>query len=174
MTMGSVTEEKQKECQLTSVHLLSGENVHQFTPETRRPDRTSSFCSKAFSESDPLLPNEFYGTALASGTLSQIHGQEMPSESVRAMVMQILFPFLLAGFGTVLAGMLLDEVQVSRELMMGWILDKLTINGIFFVCWWIRIGTFSVVWLKSSSLSHLYWVWRGTWRWHWHQDFPPL
>ncbi len=131
MTMGSVTEEKQKECQLTSAHLLSGENVHQFTPETRRPDRTSSFCSKAFSESDPLLPNEFYGTALVSGTISQIHGQEMPSESVRAMVMQILFPFLLAGFGTVLAGMLLDEVQVSRELMVGWILDKLTIN--FFV-----------------------------------------
>lgn len=131
--MGSVTEEKQKECQLASAHLLSGENVHQFTPETRRPDRTSSFCSKAFSESDPLLPNEFYGTALASGTISQIHGQEMPSESVRAMVMQILFPFLLAGFGTVLAGMLLDEVQVSREMMMGWILDKLTINGCFFV-----------------------------------------
>ncbi|KAF4095208.1 solute carrier family 41 member 2 isoform X1 [Onychostoma macrolepis] len=111
MTMGSVTEEKQKECQLTSAQLLSGENVHQFTPETRRPDRTSSFCSKAFSESDPLLPNEFYRTALASGTISQIHGQEMPSESVRAMVVQILFPFLLAGFGTVLAGMLLDVVQ---------------------------------------------------------------
>ncbi|XP_058622605.1 solute carrier family 41 member 2 isoform X2 [Onychostoma macrolepis] len=35
----------------------------------------------------------------------------MPSESVRAMVVQILFPFLLAGFGTVLAGMLLDVVQ---------------------------------------------------------------
>lgn len=121
--MGSVTEEKQIECQLTPAHLLSGENGHQFTPETRRPDRTSSFCSKAFSESDPLLPNEFYRTALASGTISQIHGQEMPSESVRAMVMQILFPFLLAGFGTVLAGMLLDVVQVSREMMMvdfGW------------------------------------------------------
>ncbi|XP_016425357.1 solute carrier family 41 member 2-like [Sinocyclocheilus rhinocerous] len=108
--MGSVTEEKQKEC-LTSAHFLSGENGHQFTPETRRPDRTSSFCSKEFSESDPLLPNEFYGTALASGTISQVHGQEMPSESVRAMLMQILFPFFLAGFGTVLAGMLLDVVQ---------------------------------------------------------------
>ncbi|RXN23348.1 solute carrier family 41 member 2-like isoform X1 [Labeo rohita] len=109
--MGSVTEEKEKECQLTSAHLLSGENGHQFISETRRPDRTSSFSSKEFSESDPLLPNEFYGTALASGSTSQNHGQEMPMESVRAMVLQILFPFLLAGFGTVLAGMLLDVVQ---------------------------------------------------------------
>ncbi|KAI2648303.1 Solute carrier family 41 member 2 [Labeo rohita] len=101
----------EKECQLTSAHLLSGENGHQFISETRRPDRTSSFSSKEFSESDPLLPNEFYGTALASGSTSQNHGQEMPMESVRAMVLQILFPFLLAGFGTVLAGMLLDVVQ---------------------------------------------------------------
>uniref|UniRef100_A0A673N536 Solute carrier family 41 member n=1 Tax=Sinocyclocheilus rhinocerous TaxID=307959 RepID=A0A673N536_9TELE len=109
--MGSLTEEKQKECQLTSAHLSSGENGHQCMPETRRPDRTSSFSSKEFSESDPLFHNEFYGTALASGTISEIHGQEMPSESVRALVIQILFPFLLAGFGTVLAGMLLDVVQ---------------------------------------------------------------
>ncbi|XP_016352063.1 solute carrier family 41 member 2 isoform X2 [Sinocyclocheilus anshuiensis] len=113
MTMGSLTEEKQKECQLTSAHLSSGENGHQCMPETRRPDRTSSFSSKEFSESDPLFHNEFYGTALASGTISEIHGQEMPSESVRALVIQILFPFLLAGFGTVLAGMLLDVVQVN-------------------------------------------------------------
>lgn len=138
MTMASLTEEKQKECQLTSAHLSSRENgslcqsLCQFMPETRRPDRTSSFSSKEFSESDPLFHNEFYGTALASGTISEIHGQEMPSESVRALVIQILFPFLLAGFGTVLAGMLLDVVQVSREMMMrviGLILIKLTING---------------------------------------------
>lgn len=132
MTMASLTEEKQKECQLTSAHLSSGENGHQFIPETRRPDRTSSFGSKEFSESDPLFHNEFYGTALASGTISEIHGQAMPSESVRALVIQILFPFLLSGFGTVLAGMLLDVVQVSREKMMmmiGLILIKRTING---------------------------------------------
>ncbi|KAA0724335.1 Solute carrier family 41 member 2 [Triplophysa tibetana] len=35
----------------------------------------------------------------------------MPSESVRVMVLQILFPFLLAGFGTVMAGTLLEVVQ---------------------------------------------------------------
>ncbi|XP_043084781.1 solute carrier family 41 member 2 [Puntigrus tetrazona] len=106
-----VAEEKQKECQLTSAHLLSRENGHQFTPETRRPDRTSGFCSKKLSESDPLLANEFCGTASPSGTVLEICDQEMPSESSWAMVMQILFPFLLAGFGTVLAGMLLDVVR---------------------------------------------------------------
>uniref|UniRef100_A0A8C2C8Y4 Solute carrier family 41 member n=1 Tax=Cyprinus carpio TaxID=7962 RepID=A0A8C2C8Y4_CYPCA len=108
----------------SKIHLYTQSKIHsikengslcqslcQFMPETRRPDRTSSFSSKEFSESDPLFHNEFYGTALASGTISEIHGQEMPSESVRALVIQILFPFLLAGFGTVLAGMLLDVVQ---------------------------------------------------------------
>ncbi|XP_067292741.1 solute carrier family 41 member 2 isoform X1 [Pseudorasbora parva] len=112
--MGSTTEATQKECQLTSTLLPSRENGHPFILETRRPDITSSFTrtsSKEFSESDPLLPN-----ASASGTISQdepqnIHGQEMPSESIWAMVIQILVPFLLAGFGTVLAGMLLDLVQ---------------------------------------------------------------
>ncbi|XP_053496878.1 solute carrier family 41 member 2 [Ictalurus furcatus] len=37
--------------------------------------------------------------------------QAMPSESVCTMVLQILGPFLLAGFGTVMAGMLLNIVQ---------------------------------------------------------------
>lgn len=111
--MGSITEANHKECQLTSAHLPSRENGHQFIPETRRLDITSSF-----SESDPLLHTAFYGTTFACGTISQdepqnMPGQEMPSESTRAMVIQILFPFLLAGFGTVLAGMLLDLVQVS-------------------------------------------------------------
>lgn len=119
--MGSVTDANQKDGQLISAHLPSRENGHQFIPETRRPDITSIFtriCSKEFSESDPLLPTAFNGTTFASGTISQdvpqnIHGQEMPRESIRAMVIQILVPFLLAGFGTVLAGMLLDLVQVS-------------------------------------------------------------
>lgn len=37
----------------------------------------------------------------------------MPKESFLAMTLQILVPFLLAGFGTVSAGMVLDIVQVS-------------------------------------------------------------
>lgn len=38
--------------------------------------------------------------------------QNMPKESPLAMALQILVPFLLAGFGTVSAGMVLDIVQV--------------------------------------------------------------
>ncbi|XDV52827.1 hypothetical protein PO909_021482 [Leuciscus waleckii] len=112
--MGSITEANQKECVLTSAHLPSGENGHQFIPEARRPDIESSFtriCSKEFSESDPLLLNA--GTKLGQhqDEPQNFHVQEMPSESIWAMVIQILVPFLLAGFGMVLAGMLLDLVQ---------------------------------------------------------------
>lgn len=39
--------------------------------------------------------------------------QNIPKESLLAMALQILVPFLLAGFGTVSAGMVLDIVQVS-------------------------------------------------------------
>lgn len=39
--------------------------------------------------------------------------QNMPKESLLSMSLQILVPFLLAGFGTVSAGMVLDIVQVS-------------------------------------------------------------
>lgn len=39
--------------------------------------------------------------------------QNMPKESPLAMALQIIVPFLLAGFGTVSAGMVLDIVQVS-------------------------------------------------------------
>ncbi|XP_051978693.1 solute carrier family 41 member 2 [Xyrauchen texanus] len=123
--MGSVAEPKQQGWQLSSANLPSRENEHPFVSnlETGRPDKTSSLthciCNnieKEYAESDPLLPNGFFGTSSASGTILQdepqnSHGQEMPGESVRAMVIQILVPFLLAGFGTVLAGMLLDIVQ---------------------------------------------------------------
>lgn len=45
------------------------------------------------------------------GPGSGVHN--MPKESPLAMALQILVPFLLAGFGTVSAGMVLDVVQVS-------------------------------------------------------------
>lgn len=43
--------------------------------------------------------------------------QNMPKESPLAMALQILVPFLLAGFGTVSAGMVLDIVQVRWATM---------------------------------------------------------
>lgn len=43
-------------------------------------------------------------------------GRRMPKESPLAMALQILLPFLLAGFGTVSAGMVLDVVQVRSRV----------------------------------------------------------
>lgn len=39
--------------------------------------------------------------------------RKQPKESSSIMALQILVPFLLAGFGTVTAGMVLDIVQVG-------------------------------------------------------------
>ncbi|XP_013861073.1 solute carrier family 41 member 2 [Austrofundulus limnaeus] len=66
-----------------------------------------------FSETDALLPNELYGGSRFSRSLSSKdpEGSSGPEETVCSMVLQILVPFLLAGFGTVSAGMLLDVVQ---------------------------------------------------------------
>lgn len=50
------------------------------------------------------------------GLRSDLHN--MPKESPLAMALQILVPFLLAGFGTVSAGMVLDVVQVSSVLFL--------------------------------------------------------
>ncbi|KAM4619215.1 solute carrier family 41 member 2 [Polymixia lowei] len=68
------------------------------------------------SETDPLLPDghnnglKFSGT-MAAGDPEGRGAQNVPAESVLSMVLQILGPFLLAGLGTVSAGMLLDAVQ---------------------------------------------------------------
>lgn len=44
--------------------------------------------------------------------------QKLPKESSGVMALQILVPFLLAGFGTVSAGMVLDIVQVGSHLCL--------------------------------------------------------
>lgn len=44
--------------------------------------------------------------------------QKSPKESSGVMALQILVPFLLAGFGTVSAGMVLDIVQVGLSLCL--------------------------------------------------------
>lgn len=139
MAMESVTEVNQSERQLTSSLLPSRENGHQLSPETGHLDRASSLtrvCSRELSESDPLLPNAFCGATvnILQDEPQNIQCQEMPSESIRAMVLQILFPFLLAGFGTVLAGMLLDVVQVNVWEMKIFGLDlKYNCKQLFFV-----------------------------------------
>ncbi|XP_061628429.1 solute carrier family 41 member 2 isoform X2 [Phyllopteryx taeniolatus] len=66
-----------------------------------------------YTETDPLLPNECYSGSRFSGSeeAKMPRGAELPAESVYALVLQILVPFLLAGLGTVSAGLLLDVVQ---------------------------------------------------------------
>ncbi|XP_061773791.1 solute carrier family 41 member 2 isoform X2 [Nerophis ophidion] len=72
-----------------------------------------------YTETDPLLPNEhFSGSRLGGSEEAKLsHGAEEPPESVYFMVLQILVPFLLAGLGTVAAGLLLDVVQVNAGRM---------------------------------------------------------
>ncbi|XP_039988435.1 solute carrier family 41 member 2 isoform X2 [Xiphias gladius] len=66
-----------------------------------------------YTETDFLLPNQLYGGSRLSGSMraKDADGSGAPAESVCSMVLQILVPFLLAGLGTVSAGMLLDVVQ---------------------------------------------------------------
>lgn len=68
---------------------------------------------EGYSELDPLLPNGHLWPSIDDEEKMSTGAQTMPSESICTMVLQILAPFLLAGFGTVMAGMLLDIVQVS-------------------------------------------------------------
>lgn len=70
-----------------------------------------------FSETDALLPNELYGGSRFSRSTRPKgpEGSPGPEETVCSMVLQILVPFLLAGFGTVSAGILLDVVQVRKR-----------------------------------------------------------
>lgn len=75
----------------------------------------------AYSETEPMLTDK-----RLSGEESDECGDEdeglssdnMPKESPLAMALQILVPFLLAGFGTVSAGMVLDIVQVSLSIYL--------------------------------------------------------
>ncbi|XP_041113172.1 solute carrier family 41 member 2-like isoform X2 [Polyodon spathula] len=65
-----------------------------------------------FSETDAMLPQErFSEEEEEEEKEEESTTRKMPKESPLAMALQILLPFLLAGFGTVSAGMVLDIVQ---------------------------------------------------------------
>lgn len=69
---------------------------------------------KEYTETDYLLPDKLYGRSRLSKSTNDAQGSSAPTETVCSMVLQILVPFLLSGFGTVSAGMLLDVVQVRK------------------------------------------------------------
>lgn len=73
-----------------------------------------------YSETEPMLAERRLSGEEADEEVVQEEqtglgsaAQNLPKESPVAMALQILVPFLLAGFGTVSAGMVLDIVQVS-------------------------------------------------------------
>ncbi|XP_034054493.1 solute carrier family 41 member 2 [Gymnodraco acuticeps] len=86
-----------------------------------RSSVTLSDCGDGgYSETEPMLAERRHSGEEAdeeeeeeedeeAGPGSVVH--KMPKESLLAMALQILLPFLLAGFGTVCAGMVLDIVQ---------------------------------------------------------------
>uniref|UniRef100_A0A8C6WE18 Solute carrier family 41 member n=1 Tax=Neogobius melanostomus TaxID=47308 RepID=A0A8C6WE18_9GOBI len=67
----------------------------------------------AYSETEPMLSAQEGEEAEAEEEepTGAAQGSALPKESPLAMALQILLPFLLAGFGTVSAGMVLDIVQ---------------------------------------------------------------
>lgn len=69
-------------------------------------------------ETDYLLPVKLYGTSRSSERerTKDAGNSSAPVETVCSLVLQILVPFLLAGLGTVSAGILLELVQVMEKL----------------------------------------------------------
>lgn len=77
--------------------------------------------AKGVREEDALLENGSQSNE--SDDTSTERGPEPPSplkETSFSIGLQVLFPFLLAGFGTVAAGMVLDIVQVGLEWCWTW------------------------------------------------------
>lgn len=98
------------------------QNGYRHLERTSRSSVSLSDCGDGgYSEMEPMLGERRPSGDDASedaedegdeerGSMSNTHN--MPKESPLAMALQILVPFLLAGFGTVSAGMVLDVVQV--------------------------------------------------------------
>ncbi|XP_074533995.1 solute carrier family 41 member 2 [Halichoeres trimaculatus] len=90
--------------QHSGAHLGSNGNIS--------PAEASSHLEpQEYTEADYLLPDKLYGRSRLSKSTNDAQGSSAPTETVCSMVLQILVPFLLSGFGTVSAGMLLDVVQ---------------------------------------------------------------
>ncbi|XP_039618120.1 solute carrier family 41 member 2-like [Polypterus senegalus] len=79
-----------------------------------RGQTSSSFCENgdcSYSETDAMLPQGRLSEEEDETENTVTAHRKMPKESPIAMALQILLPFLLAGFGTVSAGIVLDVVQ---------------------------------------------------------------
>ncbi|XP_044047874.1 solute carrier family 41 member 2 isoform X2 [Siniperca chuatsi] len=115
-SVGGVTSQQYRSIPSLSQH--SGSPQHFSTNGNISPVNTSlHYEPQEYTETDFLLPNKLYSSSRVSGSMragprsKDADGSGAPAESVCSMVLQILVPFLLAGFGTVSTGMLLDVVQ---------------------------------------------------------------
>uniref|UniRef100_A0A8C4I4V1 Solute carrier family 41 member n=1 Tax=Dicentrarchus labrax TaxID=13489 RepID=A0A8C4I4V1_DICLA len=96
-----------------SSYQQSGGPQHFSSNGNISPVNTSPHEPQEYTETDFLLPNKLYRASRFSGSMraKDADGSGAPAETVCSIVIQILVPFLLAGFGTVSAGMLLEVVQ---------------------------------------------------------------
>lgn len=90
----------------------------------------------------------------------------MPKESPLAMALQIVVPFLLAGFGTVSAGMVLDIVQVKQSFYSslntlkssgGMVLQAWRSNEHLRPCWFPVEGPLWLCWVYTCNLE-VFWA----------------
>ncbi|XP_029457383.1 solute carrier family 41 member 2 isoform X3 [Rhinatrema bivittatum] len=94
-----------------SESVFHGNNAHSPTNCSPKYDSFANFnyCdNRDASETDPMLQD--HGVS-SDDDESPEGNKKLPKESSITMALQILVPFLLAGFGTVSAGMVLDIVQ---------------------------------------------------------------
>lgn len=88
-------------------------------------------------ETDYLLPVKLYGTSSTSGPARAKDSDHAsaPVETVCTLLLQILVPFLLAGLGTVSAGILLELVQVRGGSENYGVCNVFSVfNGCIFLC----------------------------------------
>lgn len=105
--------------QRLSLDVPSGQNtgrqIQPKLPSSNCDVRAGNCCTPntaEYTETDYLLPVALYGISRPRRTATT---EGAPVETVCSMLVQILVPFLLAGLGTVFAGLLLEVVQVRKE-----------------------------------------------------------
>lgn len=134
---------------------------------SRSSDDELSYASRSAAASDLLLPQSkcllnFSSDSHPNG-LSFKHKKKTnrceQSESRLAILLQVFFPFFIAGFGTVGAGLVLDYVQVNKRLIKNKVFVYSQWIGLFFLLSNLySIGMYFKGSLKCSFWCRLCWV----------------
>eukprot|EP00061_Rhincodon_typus_P012457 g38210.t1 len=100
------------------------ENSDYLTEEREQGERVevvvrdSCANAKGLREEDALLENGSQSIDSDDISTDPTRGHDSLKETSFSIGLQVVFPFLLAGFGTVAAGMVLDIVQISEILII--------------------------------------------------------